>query len=139
MSDPYNTPQWRAMRREMLQDAVCYWCRRAKATELDHLIEVDRGGTNDPDNVVPACKKCNSRRGAEYLAKKRAASVQARAKGMKANAEKNLKNDRKFFENETIALRITSQKIINKYTMVEIKIHFRPKIIYLDKIALAKQ
>ena len=98
----YSGKEWQALRREFLADAVCHWCRRAKATELDHIIELDRGGTNDPDNLVPACKKCNSRRGAEYLAKKRAASVQARAKGMKANAEKMRKNDRNFFETEKL-------------------------------------
>lgn len=45
---------------------VCHWCG-STATQLDHLIEVDRGGDPfDPGNLVPACKPCNSRRGAEY-------------------------------------------------------------------------
>jgi 5-methylcytosine-specific restriction endonuclease McrA len=101
----YSGKEWQALRREFLADAVCHWCRRAKATELDHIIELDRGGTNDPDNLVPACKKCNSRRGAEYLAKKRAASVQARQKAIstqKRNSEKNQKKSEIFFENEKI-------------------------------------
>ncbi len=93
MSNNYNTAAWRAMRKEMLEEAICHWCKRAKATELDHLVEIDRGGTNSPDNLVPACKRCNSRRGAEYLAKKRAASVQARQKAMSQQNRKKTKND----------------------------------------------
>jgi hypothetical protein len=55
----------------------------------------------DTSNWVGACHKCNSRRGAEYLAKKRAASVQARQKAISAqnrNSEKNQKNDQNFFD-----------------------------------------
>lgn len=29
---------------------------------LDHVRPVDRGGSNEPDNLVTACHKCNSRR-----------------------------------------------------------------------------
>lgn len=31
---------------------------------LDHLVPRTSGGTNDADNVVPACKACNTQRGA---------------------------------------------------------------------------
>ena len=92
MSNPYNKADWIKLREEMLADRpVCHWCKRATATTLDHLLEVDRGGTNSPDNVVPACHKCNSKRGAEYLAKKRANQVAKR---------KNQKKSELFFENE---------------------------------------
>ena len=57
---------------------TCYWCRRAPSTEVDHLIEADAGGTDDPDNLVGACKPCNSRRGAEYLNRKRTLQQQRR-------------------------------------------------------------
>ena len=63
----YSGKEWQALRREFLADAVCHWCRRAKATELDHIIELDRGGTNDPDNLVPACKPCNFSKGPRLL------------------------------------------------------------------------
>jgi hypothetical protein len=47
---------------------LCHWCKRRPATEADHLIEVDAGGSDGP--LVPACKPCNATRGANYKAKK---------------------------------------------------------------------
>lgn len=88
-----DTAAYKAARLEFLEHHdVCHWCRRAKATTVDHLIEVDRGiDPMDMTNWVPACHKCNARRGAEYLAKKRANNVQKR---------KNQKKSEIFFENE---------------------------------------
>ena len=63
-------PTYLAARRAILQgDPPCHWCG-APATEADHLIEHDRGGTDTPDNLVPACKPCNSRRGNAYKNKR---------------------------------------------------------------------
>jgi 5-methylcytosine-specific restriction endonuclease McrA len=77
----YRDPIYQANRKQILSgEPYCHWCKRAKAFTADHLVEVDRGGSNDIDNLVPACHKCNSRRGAEYLAKKRNANVQNRKK-----------------------------------------------------------
>ncbi len=43
----------------------CVYCYRddVKLT-LDHVMPVSLGGTNDADNLVPACKSCNSRKAA---------------------------------------------------------------------------
>jgi 5-methylcytosine-specific restriction endonuclease McrA len=51
---------------------VCRWCG-APATEADHWpIPRHLGGQSTPDNLVAACKPCNSRRGAiEGNAKRR--------------------------------------------------------------------
>ena len=77
----YDTKKYKAARAELLRDQpVCHWCRRATATELDHLVEHDEGGTID-DGYVPACKPCNSRRGAEYINKKTAMRIQNRNNG----------------------------------------------------------
>jgi hypothetical protein len=59
-------------RRMILADgARCHWCVKP-ATQADHLIETDRGGSDELDNLVPACAKCNARRGQAYaMAKKR--------------------------------------------------------------------
>lgn len=62
----------RRIRRKLLQkDPHCHWCRRyveekarypeMKAT-LDHVIPLDRGGSNGLDNLVLACKPCNDKR-----------------------------------------------------------------------------
>ena len=46
---------------------VCAWCRRAPAETVDHLVPMDAGAArNDVSNWVPACRSCNSRRGAQY-------------------------------------------------------------------------
>lgn len=55
----------------------CHWCG-APAETADHLIELDRGGDDSLDNLVPACKKCNSSRGAKYGNMKRSAREAAR-------------------------------------------------------------
>jgi 5-methylcytosine-specific restriction endonuclease McrA len=64
-------PQYLAARKALLKDSpLCHWCQRAQATEADHLVEHDRGGDNSLDNLVPACKPCNSARGQLYKARR---------------------------------------------------------------------
>ena len=46
----------------------CHWCGVNAAVEADHLIETDRGGTSELDNLVPSCRKCNATRGNKYRA-----------------------------------------------------------------------
>ena len=53
----------------LVPGALCHWCAGV-ATECDHLIEHDRGGTDTLDNLVPSCKPCNTKRGGLYKAKK---------------------------------------------------------------------
>jgi len=73
------TPEFQRNRRIILEgDPLCHWCKKAPATEADHLIESDREGGDDLDNLVPACRTCNSRRGATYVNRKTAARLQAR-------------------------------------------------------------
>ena len=62
----------------------CWWCRVAKPAEIDHVIPAAAGiDPTDQGNWVAACKKCNTRRGAEYLAKMRANQVAARTRAVK--------------------------------------------------------
>lgn len=58
---------------------ICYYCHkkfRFKELTMDHLVPLARGGRSTKDNLVPACKKCNSSKKAmlpleleEYLEK----------------------------------------------------------------------
>lgn len=41
----------------------CYWCQLAPSSGRDHLIPKSRGGSNEPENLVPACVVCNSTKG----------------------------------------------------------------------------
>lgn len=38
----------------------CVYCSSSKNLCLDHLIPLSRGGDNEKDNLVTACKECNS-------------------------------------------------------------------------------
>lgn len=41
----------------------CAYCGRSDVPlEKDHRVPVSRGGTEDPTNLVPACKPCNVRK-----------------------------------------------------------------------------
>ena len=67
-----NTKLFRKNRLALLEgQPPCHWCGQRTATTADHLIEEDRWpadtpGLNDLDNLVAACKPCNSSRGAKY-------------------------------------------------------------------------
>jgi len=39
--------------------AYCAYCPSGIPTEIDHIIPVSRGGTNDENNLVACCYKCN--------------------------------------------------------------------------------
>ena len=67
-----NTAEFKRNRRALLAGhPPCHWCGISEATTADHLLEVDRWpadtpGINALENLVAACKKCNSSRGARY-------------------------------------------------------------------------
>lgn len=47
---------------------LCCYCRQpAKPLTRDHVIPRVHGGTDDIDNLVPACRSCNSRKGAQNV------------------------------------------------------------------------
>lgn len=66
--DPYrerrgiSASAWSRLR-EMVFERDGYECRYCGCTDelaVDHIIPLSRGGTNDPENLTPACKPCNS-------------------------------------------------------------------------------
>ena len=78
----HDTQVYKQARAELLRDQpLCHWCKRNTATELDHLVESDKGGTIE-DGYVAACKPCNSARGATYRNKKLAQAKQNREKAI---------------------------------------------------------
>ncbi len=54
-----NTAYLQARAAILAGSPLCHWCGNNPATEADHLIEHDAGGTDDTSNLVPACKKAN--------------------------------------------------------------------------------
>ena len=43
-------------------DGKCAYCQRVKPLEKDHVIPTVKDGGYTKDNIVPACKSCNSRK-----------------------------------------------------------------------------
>jgi 5-methylcytosine-specific restriction endonuclease McrA len=42
-----------------LKGGACHYCS-APADQIDHVVALANGGTDDVENLVPACKSCNS-------------------------------------------------------------------------------
>ena len=63
--------RWQKLRRSILRrdDYACVPCMRdglvIVATEVDHIIPKQHGGTNSPDNLQSICKTCHGRKTAE--------------------------------------------------------------------------
>lgn len=55
---------WDRIRRQILDrdQSTCYLCDRPGATEVDHLVELAAGGTNDPSNLASAHPDCHRRK-----------------------------------------------------------------------------
>jgi 5-methylcytosine-specific restriction endonuclease McrA len=47
-------------------DGRCYYCGQRMFVDeftIDHLYPVSKGGSDHPDNLVPACLPCNTLKG----------------------------------------------------------------------------
>lgn len=85
----YNSTEYGNNRAQLLKSRpLCVYCHTAPATTVDHIIEVDRGGTHSLDNLVPACARCNYRKGAQYGNAKRSRMMKARAEAVQASENK---------------------------------------------------
>lgn len=64
-------PGWEKIaKRILVRDRyVCHWCH-GTATTADHLIALVDGGGHEDWNLVAACQPCNSRRGAQLVARR---------------------------------------------------------------------
>ena len=52
---------------KMTLPQVCSYCGSSKNLSMDHLIPKSKGGIDSGDNVVWACKSCNSSKGAKDM------------------------------------------------------------------------
>lgn len=53
--------EWRKLRAQVLAEQPMCACGR-KANEVDHIIPLARGGTNERSNLQSMCKRCHSRK-----------------------------------------------------------------------------
>lgn len=54
--------------KQQLGRGICYYCDNKFDKQLltmDHVIPIARGGKSTKKNCVPACKECNSEKGAK--------------------------------------------------------------------------
>jgi 5-methylcytosine-specific restriction endonuclease McrA len=66
---------WRAIKRSSL--GLCAYCYSRSRLSMDHIEPIAFGGAHEPDNIVAACRSCNSSKSDAplivWLARKRAA------------------------------------------------------------------
>jgi len=58
-------PGWIALRKEILErdNYICHYCgKTSDHMEVDHIIPVNEGGTDDPVNLVACCRSCNRKK-----------------------------------------------------------------------------
>jgi len=60
-SNPLTAEEWHVICKVFAQR--CAYCGRQEPLEQDHVVPVSRGGLHTQNNVVPACKSCNSSKG----------------------------------------------------------------------------
>jgi len=51
--------------KEKIQKGICNYCEKTFKPEeltMDHVVPIARGGESVKNNVVPACKECNSKK-----------------------------------------------------------------------------
>ena len=63
------------LRREMLTaNPLCVQCQKQgrikQAEELDHIIPLHKGGSNNRSNLMPLCKSCHAAKTAEDMGHK---------------------------------------------------------------------
>jgi 5-methylcytosine-specific restriction protein A len=55
--------RWRKLRLMILnRQPICGDCKRAPATEVDHIIALAKGGTDAEENLQGLCARCHSRK-----------------------------------------------------------------------------
>lgn len=62
ISSGLTAEQWQAVKRAY--GFRCAYCKKGKSLEMDHVIALAMGGEHSIQNIVPACRSCNSRKGA---------------------------------------------------------------------------
>ena len=55
------TRAWSKIRQRILirDGYCCQYCGDENANTVDHVIPISKGGTDEPENLVAACSRCN--------------------------------------------------------------------------------
>ena len=57
----------KAQRKKDFDNCCAYCGLKTKELTIDHVIARSQQGTNDLNNLLPACKKCNESKGSKSL------------------------------------------------------------------------
>lgn len=58
--DTLRLEQWQAIK--AAYKYCCAYCGKKTKLEQDHIIPLTKGGGTTPDNIIPSCRSCNSRK-----------------------------------------------------------------------------
>ena len=55
--------KWLRLRRMVInRDPLCVICQKSAATDVDHIVPLNQGGTNKLSNLQGLCHSCHSRK-----------------------------------------------------------------------------
>jgi 5-methylcytosine-specific restriction endonuclease McrA len=77
--DSFTPAEWLATLKS--HEGRCTYCGDTTLIEIDHRIPLIRGGSNLIANIVPACRRCNRRKGTLTETEFRALLQRERAQG----------------------------------------------------------
>ena len=52
---------------KLIYGSSCVYCNSNEANTVDHIIPVKRRGSNELENLLPVCKRCNAKKGVETI------------------------------------------------------------------------
>lgn len=58
----FSVAEWRELKTQY--NHLCAYCGERKPLTMDHVKPLSRGGAHVASNIVPACRPCNSKKGA---------------------------------------------------------------------------
>lgn len=79
------------------QHALCYYCKkdlRICRVNVEHIVPMSKGGTNNYRNLVLSCSNCNRLKGSQLLTKKERHLL-------RRSLIKQVRNDRQRYTNDT--------------------------------------
>ena len=68
--------RWMELRHVVLvEEPVCMLCGRMPSAEVDHILPICKGGTDDRDNLQGACKACHEEKTCKDLGIKKPVTI----------------------------------------------------------------
>ena len=60
---------WRRLRQQVIQrdGGVCQYCGSDENLHIDHIIPKRLNGSDDMDNLITACRRCNLAKGGSFF------------------------------------------------------------------------